>query len=199
MCFISKCDVRKTVSLSSKTEVWLLRNVIEFFRSVNRLPTKGDILRYFCFHKEGPFNYEKYSKSNNSLFGKESYIYLCLTSYFWECGIPNNLIVPSPDTRTARQSTSFFDIKAGSIFPSQYTINGQFGSKDSCISLIATIQLLHLAFIIDSLLIARAKELCLIESAAAMLCTTFLSLILILSNVAAFPRLTTLVDGLCFG
>ena len=37
---------------------------------INRLPTKGDTLRYFFFLKQGPFSYEKYSTTNNSLFEK---------------------------------------------------------------------------------------------------------------------------------
>jgi len=90
-------------------------------------------------------------------------------------GTPNNFIVPSPDTRTARRSNSSFVVKAGNILPSQCTVNGQFGSKDAWISLAAISRSLHLALLIDSLLMARAKGLCPSDcAAAAMMYVAFL-------------------------
>lgn len=62
-------SVVASVSLRSQTEIWLLGHVIESL-PVNRLPTKGDVLRYFFFLKNGPLKAEKYALSNNSIFDK---------------------------------------------------------------------------------------------------------------------------------
>lgn len=56
-------------ALRSKSKIWLLGNTLETLPS-NRAPTKGEVLRYFFYLKEGPLSNEKYSSSNKTIFSK---------------------------------------------------------------------------------------------------------------------------------
>lgn len=64
---MAKCA--ETPTLRSETELWLLgKNISELPPS--RIPTKGDVLRYFCYLKDGPMKHEKFINFNSAIADK---------------------------------------------------------------------------------------------------------------------------------